>query len=281
MHHTGLDAFATRPARTAVERRTVALAAYDAAKLDPVADWRAIADMLAAAFPAPRAKGAAQEANAASEFTAWEDHAISQAYRSDLPSPVVVFTFADGTVVRAPAVTAKRKPLNIGRATRVACEFYRGRVLCRAGLMKAYPDGLRAVVVVPAITSIEAPGAVYDIPDANARTMELRAGTFDVTAEGAKLADQPEGQRARILRLRFMATCLRHLMLEPGANTQELAIQARVMDAAADGAGFAELRTLETDLRRPPRPPVSAMMRTYLRSTSMVAVVAGLDRMAA
>ncbi|WP_029002738.1 hypothetical protein [Azorhizobium doebereinerae] len=285
MHHTGLDAFTARPARTALERRTVALAAYDAAKLDPVADWRTVADMLAAALPAPRAKGApaAPEAEPAPEFTAWEDHAIPRNFRSDLPSPVVVFTFADGTEVRAPAVTAKRKPLNIGRAARVACEFYRNRVLCRSGLLKAYPEGIRAVVVVPAIISIEAPGALYDIGDANERTKELRGGTFDVAAEVARLADLPEKKRAEILRLRFIAACLRRLMLDPGANTKELAIQARIAEAAADGADFAELRALETEMRRPPRPPVTAIMRTYLGSTSRVAlcVVAGAGEVAA
>jgi len=41
--------------------------------------------------------------------------------------------FADGEVVRAPAVSAKDKPVNIGRGLRVAIAFYQARACRRAG----------------------------------------------------------------------------------------------------------------------------------------------------
>lgn len=44
------------------------------------------------------------------------------------PSPIVIATFGDGEVVRAPAMSLKGKPVNVGRALRGAIDRYRTRV---------------------------------------------------------------------------------------------------------------------------------------------------------
>src|SRR5581483_9627309 len=60
----------------------------------------------------------------------WPDYPVDRVNSFNIRNPTIVVTFADGIEVRAPAVSAKGKPVNIGRGLRVAIAFYVARI-CR------------------------------------------------------------------------------------------------------------------------------------------------------
>lgn len=100
-----------------------ALSAYEAAVADPLsADWRAVAELLRASVPTPKAKAG----------DAWADYAVECPGRKIVwPSPVIVATFADGEKVRMSFACLPGKPLNIGRGLRLAAAAWETRILCR------------------------------------------------------------------------------------------------------------------------------------------------------
>lgn len=63
----------------------------------------------------------------------WHDYEVKSVGAFHVVSPMIVVTFADGEVVRAPAVGKRGKPVNIGRGLRVACAFYQTRQVWRSG----------------------------------------------------------------------------------------------------------------------------------------------------
>lgn len=121
-----------------------ALAAYEAAAINPAADWRAVAEMLRAAIPTVKAKPPASDD--------WADYPVECSARKIVwPSPVVQVQYADGVTVRASFATLPGKPLNMGRAMRVAAAFYQGHITSQA---------MRAAV--PAIAELSRANAFRD-----------------------------------------------------------------------------------------------------------------------
>ncbi|WBU27569.1 hypothetical protein OOZ54_12780 [Rhodopseudomonas palustris] len=122
-------------AAKASDRKALAIIAYDNACADPQsANWRAVADMLRLALPATRTAKTAAPTSEPSRFAPWSDYSVNSVSCKRLgKSPIVVVTFADGEIVRAPAVSLPGKPINIGRALRVASAFYEGRIAIRYG----------------------------------------------------------------------------------------------------------------------------------------------------
>ncbi|NEV75486.1 hypothetical protein DYI24_00120 [Rhodopseudomonas sp. BR0C11] len=169
-------------AAKASDRKALAIIAYDTATADPQnANWRAVADMLRLALPASRTAKTAAQAAEPSRFAPWSDYSVNSVSSKRLgKSPVVVVTFADGETVRAPAVSLSGKPINIGRALRVASAFYQARIAIRYG--RTSDDS--QCVDVPAIVSAvcETTGAEFDPAECSARTAELRRGAFNVAA---------------------------------------------------------------------------------------------------
>ena len=92
------------------------------------------------------------------------------------PSPILVVTFADGEVIRAPAVSLKGHAVNVGRGLRIAVIFYQCRLARRLGFVGAqsirgrYPNA-------PAITSCqcETTGEEYNAELCTERTVRDRA----------------------------------------------------------------------------------------------------------
>lgn len=127
-----IDLTAAKAAK-ATDRRALAILAYDNATADPAgANWRGVAELLRLAMPAVKAKPAAIETATDSRFAQWADYDIPQSATKRLgKSPIVVISFADGEIVRVPAVSLPGKPVNIGRAVRVAESFYQGRIVAR------------------------------------------------------------------------------------------------------------------------------------------------------
>jgi hypothetical protein len=171
MQHVDLKA---AKAAKASDRKSLAILAYDNACQDPSsANWRGVADLLRLALPNTKAK--AIETPADSRYAQWADYSIPQSAGGKRlgKSPVVVVTFADGETVRAPAVSLPGKPVNIGRALRVAVSYYQGRIVARYNALIAHDYCERlsvcdsefvATIPVPAVVSAicETTGAEYD-----------------------------------------------------------------------------------------------------------------------
>lgn len=184
---------ATVKAAKATDRRALAILAYDNATAEPEgANWRAVADMLRLALPAPKAAKIPEGAPLDPRFTPWADYVIPQNVSAKRlgKSPIVVVTFADGETVRAPAVSLPGKPINIGRAVRVAIAFYQARMAWRAGETSDWS----ACVAVPAIVSLncETTGAEYDPADCSTHSAEWRRGSYDAAAVAAESLSRPE-----------------------------------------------------------------------------------------
>ena len=107
-----------------------AQAAYDAAVNSPCSDWRAVAELFRAAMQAERPKRAAKP----KAIGALPDYSVNRV-KLLCRSPRVAVRFTDGEAVFTHVPSAPGKPLNIGRALRVAIVMYRSRkgVQRRAG----------------------------------------------------------------------------------------------------------------------------------------------------
>lgn len=168
MQHIDLTA---AKAAKASDRKALAILAYDNGCADPTAaNWRGIADLMRLAIPATKSKPA-DIGESESKFAPWADYPIPHNASGKRlgKSPVVIVTFADGETVRAPAVSLPGKPLNIGRALRVARSYYHGRFVSRCN---SYGYAVSSVcdsefvdtIPVPAVVSAvcEASGAAFD-----------------------------------------------------------------------------------------------------------------------
>jgi hypothetical protein len=173
MQHIDLNA---AKAAKASDRKTLAILAYDNATASPAdANWRGVAELLRLALPNSKAKAETLETD--SRYAPWADYPIPHNAGGKRlgKSPVCVVTFADGEVIRVPAVSLPGKAVNIGRALRVAVSFYHGRIVARVNdCIEAFEIGTNRVSVtdseftsrlpVPAVVSAicETTAAEYD-----------------------------------------------------------------------------------------------------------------------
>jgi hypothetical protein len=198
MQHIDLNA---AKAAKATDRRALAILAYDNASANPAAaNWRGVAELLRLALPTAKAK--AIEPATESRFAPWADYPIPHNASGKRlgKSPVVVVSFADGETVRAPAVSLPGKPVNIGRALRVAVAFYQARIVGRynalipdnfgAGLLSSMDSEFVATIPLPAVVSVicETTGGEYDpaaCSEMVARSRPVAPATVDspVTAD--------------------------------------------------------------------------------------------------
>jgi hypothetical protein len=164
-------AHSSRP-RSATEE---ALAAFEAQAASSSPDWHAAALKLRAALRAPSDLPAVVRTKPmAIAAPAWPDYDVDRGTWNTLqwPSPILVVTFADGEIVRAPAVSLRGRPVNVGRGLRLAIAFYTSRRARRMGL-KDRP-GTRPAVPDIASCVCEDDGQVYDAMECSARTVEYR-----------------------------------------------------------------------------------------------------------
>jgi hypothetical protein len=113
-------------------------------------------DRVKIALPAPR----------------WHDYPVDRVNSFSIRTDILVVTFADGEIVRAPAVSAKGKPTNIGRGLRVAIAFYQARRCCRAGIR--FRAGVHAAVPAISACICEDTGETFDAEECTIRTIESR-----------------------------------------------------------------------------------------------------------
>lgn len=191
--------------------KAAALALFDAAMIEPAADWRGVAFALHAVVS--RKRGAAvgpvcddiamQDAADASEFIAWADYPAT-GKAANVARGRVTVTFADGwtkTVGMLAGKTAKgRKPWSIAAAVRFAVVCYKIAAARRAtgsdaalyfhkgGQCSGETITLDALVAAPEIVSvISADSAetvegdlIWNPDDANAFTLDQRAGLVHI-----------------------------------------------------------------------------------------------------
>lgn len=135
-----------------------ALAAFDAGAKGANPDWEALGKALRASLasvspdhpalaPARRRRTGKPAATAGKAKIA--DYPVDHVNRDRLqwPSPIVEFIFADNTLIRAPAVSLKGKPVNVGRAARLACAFYESRKRDKDGTPPFVPEIIAAAIV--------------------------------------------------------------------------------------------------------------------------------------
>lgn len=150
------------PAPSAV---SAALAAFEAEAGSECPDWHKAALALKTALTSRRdgratiIRPAAEARPTALPSPPWHDYPVKGENPFHIVNPTIVVTFADGEIVRAPAVSKRGKPVNIGRGLRIAIAFYQARMAWRAGKSAHlfYCD-------VPAITAChcEDTGEQYD-----------------------------------------------------------------------------------------------------------------------
>jgi hypothetical protein len=98
--------------------------AYEAALNSPFPDWRAVAELFRAAMKAERVNRAAKSMTTATGNLA--DYNVDRV-KLKCRSPRIAVRFMDGQAVFTHCPSAPGKPLNVGRALRVAIGMYRSR----------------------------------------------------------------------------------------------------------------------------------------------------------
>lgn len=200
MQHFQESAFQALPANKA---KAAALALFDAAMIEPAADWRGVAFALHSVVSRKRGAAAGavsddvamQDHADAREFTPWADYPATGKAASIARGRVTV-TFADGwtkTVGMLAGKTAKgRKPWSIAAAVRFAVVCYKIAAVRRAtGSDAALYHGdatLDSLVSCPEIVAVESADSsetvagdlVWNPCEANAATREHRAGRVDL-----------------------------------------------------------------------------------------------------
>ncbi|MBR0693628.1 hypothetical protein [Bradyrhizobium lablabi] len=158
--------------------REIALHAFEQAAKSEMPDWHAAALALKAALTgdsewrASRTRVLRQNKPTALPAPPWHDYPVDRLGSFKVRNPTIVVTFEDGEMVRAPAVSAKDKPVNIGRGLRIAIAFYQARICRRSGLRNE-PGFWPAA---PAITACicEETGEIFDAEQCTIRTIESR-----------------------------------------------------------------------------------------------------------
>lgn len=202
MQNFDVSAFTALPAARA---KTAALALFDAALIDPGADWRGVAFALHAVINRKRGKAdaPAPDTSDAGEFAEWADYAPTGKGTAIARGRVTV-TFADGwstTVGMLAGRTAKgRKPWSIGHAVRFAVICYKlaaaRRVTGSDAVMYFHRDGnaagetvaLDKLIAAPEILSVISAESAETVDgdlawnpcEANAFTLDQRAGDVEL-----------------------------------------------------------------------------------------------------
>jgi hypothetical protein len=198
----------SRAASTGVDN---ALELFKRAKRDDdgvTFDWRGIAEAMALSLtteptsrravpahtPTPLTEKSTQ-APLLADYPVKSGHATSA--RLTWPSPVLTVEFADGEIVRAPAVSIKGKPTNVCRGLRIASAYYQARKRWRLGIVgAAHVRGIEPPVPAIALCRCEDTGETW-AGDA------CTAATVDARAAGALWTDDPL-DRASWLRRRLL-----------------------------------------------------------------------------
>jgi hypothetical protein len=148
--------------------------AYEAAISSPCPDWRAVAELFRAALPAARKREPRSKAPQ-SEVPPLADYNVDR-IKLKCRSPRIAVRFMDGEAVFTHVPSAPRKPLNIGRALRVAIAMYRSRKAVRQRLGFREYDPAMPVPEIFQVRCLET-DELFDVEACNAHTARDRASS--------------------------------------------------------------------------------------------------------
>jgi hypothetical protein len=168
--------------------------AYETAINSPCPDWRAVAELFRAALPAARKREPKSSRAPQPEVPPLADYNVDR-IKLKCRSPRIAVRFMDGEAVFTHVPSAPGKPLNIGRALRVAIAMYRYRVYKRLGF-RAYDRA----VPVPDIFQVRCleTDELFDVNACNAHTAAERASS------------DPQRAAAMLVRARLLPTWATH-----------------------------------------------------------------------
>lgn len=165
----------TTRAQKSTSAANQALAAFEAEDAKVIPDWHSVALKFkkalvngARSHVIPRAPRPL-----ALPPSRWHDYPVDRVGSFSIRTDVLIVTFADGEIVRAPAVSAKGKPTNIGRGLRIAIAFYQARACWRRGIK--FRPGVHPAVPAIAACVCEDTGETFDAGECTVRTVEARA----------------------------------------------------------------------------------------------------------
>jgi hypothetical protein len=166
----------TSRARKSTSAAADALAAFEREAASDMPDWHRAALALKQALGS-KSKGMAVTAiprvkPLALPPSRWHDYPVDRVNSFSIRTDILIVTFADGEIVRAPAVSAKGKPTNIGRGLRIAIAFYQARACWRRSIK--FRAGVHAAVPAIAACVCEDTGETFDAGECTVRTIETR-----------------------------------------------------------------------------------------------------------
>jgi hypothetical protein len=140
--------------------------AYEAALNSPCPDWRAVAELFRADGRARRTRKPAPAGQEIADYNI--DH-----IKLKCVSPRIAVRFMDGEAVFTHVPSAPGKPLNVGRALRVAICMWRYRMYRRLGYRQYEPT-----IPVPEIFQVRCleTDELFDVDACNRHTATERAG---------------------------------------------------------------------------------------------------------
>lgn len=244
-------------ARSPAAAKKTALAAFDAALINPHAtDWQALSFMLHGALTAKRA-AKADDAAEAPGFLPWYAPDRETYKAASTTRPLIDFVFSDGVTVAATAYQKDGKPINIAKACRIAFDLHRAKV--RNRLHVAFPEagiarlhsadsmGCNSPLTVPAIVSAtyRETGETWNPDTLNRETEGDRVRILD----GVAMLEAEDMEAAAVtVRMAFQPARDRSLTTAPNEmrrHASEAANRvARVLDAPFVYRSFTDVDSL-------------------------------------
>jgi hypothetical protein len=154
-----------------------AQAAYEAALRSQCPDWRGVAELFRAALGA-----APKRSNVPKAQNDIPDYSVDR-LRLKCRSPRIAVRFMDGEAVFTHVPSAPAKPLNIGRALRVAIVMYRSRRAVQQRLGFQEYDRAMPVPEIFQVRCLET-DELFDVEVCNKHTLEDRASNDPERASG-------------------------------------------------------------------------------------------------
>ena len=150
--------------------------AYEAAINSPCPDWRTVAELFRAALPIARMREPKSSKAARTDIPPLADYNVDRVKLKSL-SPRIAVRFIDGEAVFTHVPSAPGKPLNVGRALRVAIIFYRSRRTIQQRLGFREYDRAMPVPELYQVRCLES-DEVFDVDACNAHTAGERMGAI-------------------------------------------------------------------------------------------------------
>jgi antirestriction protein ArdC len=159
--------------------------AYDAAINSPSPDWRAVAELFRAAMRASPTRASKPKAPAIADYNV-------DRIKLKCRSPRIAARFMDGEAVFTHVPSAPGRPLNIGRALRVAIMMYRSRRTVRQRYGFREYDRAMPVPEIFQVRCLET-DELFDVDICNAHTARERASNDPQCAKPMRHAMEESG----------------------------------------------------------------------------------------